>query len=166
MKNRVPIWLPLIALAVALNVVATKPASAGRDLSPYCMGTSPRNEVVIEINEGSVTPSTISVTEGECVELVVHAKGGEMHSLMIDKTDITSEGAPLIDGDGRHTRRAVARQNAVCPTCRPLAEGWFAKGETVFLKFQVNTPGSYELKCEKGMRVTIEASPEPVMFSS
>lgn len=166
MKKRKSTWLLLTALAVALTIMPTKPASARRDLSPYCIGTSPRNEIVVEVNEESFSPSTILVSEGECIELIVHARGGHSHSLMIEKTDITSEGAPLIDGEGRHTGRAVARKSASCPTCGALAEGWFAKGETVFMMFQVNTPGTYHLTCKKGMRMTIEASPEPETFSS
>ncbi len=166
MEKRIPTGLLLVALAVALNVVGTRPVSAKRDLSPYCIGTSPRTEVVVEVDGDSFTPSSILVSEGTCVELIVHARGGDVHSLMIEGMDITSEGAPLIDGEGHHTGRAVARKSAVCPSCGPLAEGWFAKGETVFLMFQVNTPGTYYLTCKKGMRMTIDASPEPEMFSS
>ena len=166
MEKRVLIRPLLLTLLVALCAIPTGPVSAGRDLSPYCIGTHPQREIVVEINEQSFVPSSVVVTEGDCVQLIVHATGGVSHSLMIEGTDITTEGAPIIDGDGRHIARAVARKNAACPTCEPLAEGWFAKGEMVLLMFQINEPGSYQVKCKRGMQLTIEANPKPVTFSS
>jgi len=110
-------------LLIALSVMSTTPVSAGRDLSPYCIGTHPQREIVVEINEQSFVPSSVVVTEGDCIQLIVHATGGVSHSLTIEGTDITTEGAPIIDGDGRHIARAVARKNASCPSCEPLAAG-------------------------------------------
>jgi len=36
----------------------------------------------------------------------------------------------------------------------------------VLLMFQVNEPGTYQVKCKRGMQLTIEANPKPVTFSS
>lgn len=155
-----------LTVLIGLSAMATSPASAARDLSPYCVGTHPQREVVVQVSDSAFAPSSLVVTEGECIQLFVRATSGDSHSLMIEGTDITTEGAPIIDGDGRHMARAVARKNAACPTCEPLAEGWFAKGEMVLLMFQVNKPGSYQVKCKRGMQLTIEAIPEPVAFSS
>jgi len=166
MEQQILIRSLFLILLIALSVMSTKPVSAGRDISPYCIGTHPQREVVVEVNEQSFVPSSVVVTEGDCIQLVVQATGGVSHSLMIERTDITTEGAPIIDGNGRHIARAVARKNASCPACEPLAEGWFAKGEMVLLTFQVNEPGTYQVKCKRGMQLTIEAYPEPFTFGS
>lgn len=166
MEKQLLISSLFLTVLIGLSAMSTKPASAARDLSPYCVGTNPQREVVVQVNDRSFAPSSLVVTEGECIQLFVRVTGDVSHSLMIEGTDITTEGAPLIDGEGRHIARAVARKNASCPTCEPLAEGWFAKGEMVLLRFQVNKPGSYQVKCKRGMQLTIEAIPAPVTFSS
>jgi len=166
MEKQILISSLFLTVLIGLSAMSTKPASAARDLSPYCVGTNPQREVVVQVNDSSFEPSSLVVNEGECVQLFVRVTGDVSHSLMIEGTDITTEGAPIIDGEGRHIARAVARKNAACPTCEPLAEGWFAKGEMVLLMFQVNKPGTYQVKCKRGMQLTIEAIPEPVTFSS
>jgi len=165
MKKHALVWLPFVALSIAAGVIFPTRAIAMRDVSPYCMGTSRRIEVLVEVNEKSFKPSSVYVKEGDCVELVVLASGGDTHSVMIEGTDITSEGAPIVNSEGRHIGRAVTRSNLSCPTCERLAEGWFANGERVRLTFEVNSPGTYHLKCKKGMRMAIEATSKPVEFS-
>ena len=165
MERTVLLWLLLIPLSVALCLIPAKRARGERGISPYCIGTSPRKQVEVEVNEKSFVPTTVRVNEGDCVELSVHARGRDAHSLMIKATDITSEGAPIINSEGRHSGRALARENPSCPTCAPLAEGWFTDGETVLLTFEVNLPGTYAVECKKGMRMTIEADSEAVVSS-
>ena len=121
---------------------------------------------MVEVSDESFAPSSVVVTEGECIELTIRVIGEVTHSLNIEGTDISTEGAPIVDREGRHIARAVARRIASCPSCEPLAEGWFAKGEMVLLSFQVNEPGTYHVKSKRGMQLTIEAIPEPVTFSS
>jgi len=165
MKKSVLTCLLLIPLSVALSLIPTRRASAERGISPYCIGTSPRKLVEVEVNEKSFEPETLYVNEKDCVELIVHATGGDAHSLMITGTDISSDGAPIINSEGRHIGRAVARENVSCSTCGRLAEGWFANKETVLLSFEVNKPGTYVVTCKKGMRLTIEANSEAVRSS-
>ena len=165
MKKHALVWLLFVVLSVAANLIIPTQASAMRDISPYCVGTSRRIEVLVEVNEKSFKPSRVYVSEGDCVELVVVASGGDTHSVMIEGTDITSEGAPIVNSEGRQIGRAVTRANLSCPTCGRLAEGWFANGERVLLTFEVNSPGTYHLKCKKGMSMAIEATSEAVELS-
>lgn len=166
MSIRTVNWPLLSTVLVVLSAIYAGPAGAGRDLSPYCIGTHPQNEVVVEINADAFVPNVVVVTEGDCVQLFIRATGGVSHSLTIEGTDMTTEGAPIINADGRHIARAVARKNPSCPSCEALAEGWFANGEKVLMMFQVNEPGTYQVKCKRGMQLTIEANPKPVTFSS
>jgi len=166
MSIRTVNWPLLSTVLVVLSAIYAGPASAERNLSPYCIGTHPRNEVVVELNAEAFAPNDVVVTEGDCVRLFVRVTGGDSHSLKIEGTDMTTEGAPIINAEGRHVARAVARKNPSCPSCEPLAEGWFAKGEMVLLMFQVNEPGTYQVKCKRGMQLTIEANAKPVTFSS
>lgn len=165
MNKHALVWLVFVTLSAAVSVVSPGRAIAMRDISPYCIGMHRHIELLVEVNEKSFKPNSVRVSEGDCVELVVLASGGDTHSVMIEGTDISSEGAPIVDSKGRHIGRAVARNSRTCSTCGRLAEGWFANGERVLLKFEVNSPGTYHLECKRGMRLTIEAISATVELS-
>lgn len=134
-------------------------ANAQRSISPYCLGTSPIRRVWVEVREKTFAPDSIEVKKNDCIELTALATGGVNHNLRIDKSSITSEGAPLINRAGKHIGRAMYRKSSTCDNCVPMNEGWFSEGDAVLLRFQVNKAGTYHLRCRNEMALTIAVSP-------
>lgn len=151
MRKWIIILSLLIAVVVGFNIAPVIQANAGRDLSPYCMGTAPVKKIPIEAREGAFVPGAIEVRKGDCIELRIRATGGVAHNAVIEGTGITTEGAPLVNSHGRHMGRAVAREHPACPACGELKEGWFANREQVLLKFQANKAGTYNIRCTAKM---------------
>lgn len=94
-------------------------------------------------------PSAIIVKRGDCVNLRIHDLKGSHHNVMIEGTEIGSEGAPLIDDTGKALGKAVARANPnAFEGPDKLKPGEFVRGEQVLVKFQANKPGTYRMICD------------------
>lgn len=134
-------------------------AHAERSISPYCTGTSPVKKIWIDTREKEFVPNLIEINKDDCIELVLVATEGVNHDAKIDKSGITSEGAALINSNGKHIGRVLYRKNLACERCGKMHEGWFSAGEQVLLRFQANKTGNYYLRCRNGMDLTIAVSP-------
>lgn len=98
----------------------------------------------------SFDPSVIVTRKGECVELLIHSVKGDVHNVVIEGTEIGSEGAPIIDDAGKVLGKAVARANPnKYEGPDKLKAGEFVRGEQVSVRFQANQPGTYRMICEK-----------------
>lgn len=94
-------------------------------------------------------PSVIIVKRGDCVTLRIHDVKGSHHNVTIEGTEITTEGAAIIDDTGKVVGKAVARANPnAFEDPAKLKAGEFARGEEVVMKFQANQPGTYRMICE------------------
>jgi len=94
-------------------------------------------------------PSVIIVKKGDCVTLRIHDVKGSHHNVTIEGTEITTEGAAIIDDTGKVVGKAVARANPnAFEDPAKLKAGEFARGEEVVMKFQANQPGTYRMICE------------------
>ncbi len=95
-------------------------------------------------------PSIIIVKRGDCVTLRIHDLKGSSHNAIIEGTEISTDGAPLIDDTGKPTGvKAVARPNPnAFEDPVKLKAGEIARGEQVMLRFQANQPGTYRMVCE------------------
>lgn len=94
-------------------------------------------------------PSVIIVKRGDCVNLRIHDVKGSHHNVMIEGTEIGSEGAPLIDDAGKVIGKAAARANPnAFEGPDKLKAGQFVRGEQVMVKFQANQPGTYRMICD------------------
>ena len=91
----------------------------------------------------------IVVKRGDCVTLRIHSVKGSSHNVIIEGTEIGTEGAALTDDAGAPTGKAVARPspNAYEDPVK-LKAGEFARGEQVTLRFQANQAGTYRMICE------------------
>lgn len=94
-------------------------------------------------------PSVIIVKRGDCVNLRIYDLKGDHHNVVIEGTEIGSEGAPLIDDAGKVIGKTVARANPnAFEGPEKLKAGEFVRGEQVLVKFQANQPGTYRMICE------------------
>lgn len=94
-------------------------------------------------------PSVIIVKKGDCVTLRIHDVKGSHHNVTIEGTEITTEGAAIIDDTGKVVGKTVARANPnAFEDPAKLKAGEFARGEEVVMKFQANQPGTYRMICE------------------
>lgn len=94
-------------------------------------------------------PSVIIVKRGDCVNLRIHDLKGSHHNVMIEGTEIGSEGAALIDDAGKILGKAVARANPnAFEGPDKLKAGEFVRGEQVMFRFQANQPGTYRMICD------------------
>jgi len=98
----------------------------------------------------SFDPSFLVVRKGDCVELLVHDVKGDVHNVVIEGTEIGSDGAPIVDDAGRIIGKAVARPNPnKFEGPDKLKAGEFVRGEQVKVRFQANQPGTYRMICEQ-----------------
>lgn len=94
-------------------------------------------------------PSVIIVKRGDCVNLRIHDVKGSHHNVMIEGTEIGSEGAPLVDDAGNVIGKAAARANPnAFEGPDKLKAGQFVRGEQVIVKFQANQTGTYRMICD------------------
>jgi plastocyanin len=94
-------------------------------------------------------PSVIIVKRGDCVTLRIHDVKGSHHNVTIEGTEISTEGAAIIDDAGKVVGKAVARASPNrFEGPDKLKAGEFARGEEVAMKFQANQPGTYRMICE------------------
>ena len=94
-------------------------------------------------------PSVIIVKRGDCVTLRIHSVKGSHHNVIIEGTEIGTEGAAITDDAGASTGKAVARANPnAYEDPAKLKAGEFARGEQVTLRFQANQAGTYRMICE------------------
>ncbi|GEM_PF-7093648 len=94
-------------------------------------------------------PGMIVVKRGDCVTLHIHSVKGSSHNVIIEGTEIGTEGAAITNDAGAATGKAVARANPnAYEDPAKLKAGEFARGEQVTLRFQANQPGTYRMICE------------------
>src|SRR3972149_2977047 len=94
-------------------------------------------------------PGMIVVKRGDCVTLRIHSVKGSSHNVIIEGTQIGTEGPPIPDDAGASTGKAVARANPnAYEDPAKLKAGEFARGEQVTLRFQANQTGTYRMICE------------------
>jgi len=94
-------------------------------------------------------PGMIVVKRGDCVTLRIHSVKGSSHNVIIEGTEIGTEGAAITDDAGASTGKAVARANPnAYEDPAKLKAGEFARGEQVTLRFQANQTGTYRMICE------------------
>ncbi len=166
-----------VTSGTAAAQVAAKAKAAG--LSPTCAAKAPVREFLIATGEWDTVPSdrdkkpaayndrgqaraagsklerytfdpsVIIVKRGDCVTLRIHDVKGSHHNVTIEGTEITTEGAAIIDDTGKVVVKAVARANPnAFEDPAKLKAGEFARGEEVVMKFQANQPGTYRMICE------------------
>jgi len=157
----------------------TAPKAKAAGLSPNCAANAPAREFLVVAGEWDTVPkdrdgkpaayndrgmaraansklerytfdpSVIIVKRGDCVTLRIHDVKGSHHNVTVEGTEISTEGAAIIDDTGKVVGKAVARAspNAFEDPAK-LKAGEFARGEEVVMKFQANQPGTYRMICE------------------
>ncbi|MBI4195739.1 MAG: hypothetical protein HY526_11750 [Betaproteobacteria bacterium] len=122
----------------------------GRDGKPVAYtDRGVAREANSKLERYSFDPSVIIVKRGDCVELLVHSVKGDVHNVVIEGTEIGTEGAPIIDDAGKAIGKAAARANPnKYEGPDKLKAGEFVRGEQVKLRFQANQPGTYRMICE------------------
>lgn len=165
--------------AVYGTAAAQSPAKGKAGLSPACAANAPVKDYLVTVGEWDTVPkgrdgkpvayndrgfareansklerynfdpSVIIVNRGDCVNLRIHDVKGSHHNVMIEGTEIGSEGAPLIDDAGKVIGKAAARANPnAFEGPDKLKAGQFVRGEQVMVKFQANRPGTYRMICD------------------
>jgi len=97
----------------------------------------------------SFDPSVIIAKKGDCVELLIHGLKGDVHNVVIEGTEISSDGAPIVEDSGKVVGKASPRANPnAYEGPEKLKAGEFVRGEQVKVRFQANQPGTYRMICE------------------